>query len=84
MNHPEITMFPIGKVDQGIDGSDEYVLLTRTDDDLDQQTARDWLLPLVYRESLRPGGYFCTSVTIVPKPYNDNQCIAIIHHRFDV
>ena len=81
---PEITITPIGKVELGVEGSDEYVLLTRKDDDLDEDFARDWLLRRVYRESIHPGGYYCTAVTIVPKPYRGNECIAIIEHRYDV
>lgn len=80
---PEITITPIGSIDQGIDGKDEYVLLTRKDDDLDADTAHNWLLPQVYRESLRPGGYFCTSVGISTTD-QPNKVIAVIHHRYDV
>ncbi len=84
MQAPEIQSTHIGTIPLGIDGSDEYILLTRSDDDLDHDTAREWLLPLVYRESMRPGGYFCTSVSIVPYHLAANKCLAIIHHRFDV
>lgn len=80
----DIRITPIGTIEQGIDGRDEYVLITSMDDALDADFAHDWLLPQVYRESLRPGGYFCTSVTIMPHPLATNQCVAIIHHRYDV
>ena len=79
---PEIRMTPIGTVNQGIDGRDEYVLIVRLDDDLTPNDAREWLLPQVYRESSHPGGYFCTSVTILPR--HESACVAIIHRRYDV
>ncbi len=84
MSTPEISITPIGSIELGIDGRDEYLLLSRSDDDLYETDAREWLLPQVYRESMRPGGYFCTDVTIMPRPYRANQCVAIIHHRHDV
>ena len=80
----DIRITPIGTVEQGIDGRDEYVLITSMDDALDVDFAREWLLPQVYRESMRPGGYFCTSVTIMSHPLATNRCVAIIHHRYDV
>lgn len=83
MTDADIRITQIGGIDHGIDGRDEYVLLTRLDDDLDPDFAHDWLLPQVYRECLRPGGYFCTRVTIASMP-SGNECIAIIHHQYDV
>jgi len=74
----------IGKLEMGIDGCDEYVLITNDEDNLTTQQAEDWLLPRVYRESHRAGGYFCRHVSTTPVPYRDNQVIAIIHHRYDV
>lgn len=83
MSEPDIHTTTIGIIDHGIDGRDEHVLLTRLDDDLDPDFAHEWMLPQVYRECLRPGGYFCTSLTVVPLP-SGNECIAIIHHQYDV
>lgn len=81
---PEIRITKIGSIPKGIDGSDEYVTLTRLDDDLDCNLAHDWLLEQVYRESFAPGGYFCTSVATLPIPNRGNEVIGIIHHRYDV
>ena len=78
---PKIAMTTIGRIDMGVDGSDEYILLTRKDDDLDPDFAHDWLLAQAYRESHLPGGYYCTSVTVLP---TGNKCVAIVHHRYDV
>ena len=84
MTQPEIRVTRIGVIDQGIEGRDEYVLLTRLDDDMTPEFAEDWLLPQVFRESIVAGGYYCTSVTTMPRPYRDNEIVAIIHHRYDV
>jgi hypothetical protein len=81
---PEIQMTTIGEISQGIDGRDQYVRLRSVDDDIDLDHAHNWLLEMFYRESLRPGGYFCDRVTIVPLPYNTSECIGIIYHRYDV
>lgn len=76
----------IGNIDKGIDGIDQYVLLKRVDDDLDADTAHDWLLRRYYHDSTQPGGYFCKSVSIIPVPipYASNEYIGIVHHRYDV
>jgi hypothetical protein len=79
-----LTISRIGDISKGIDGRDEYVLLTCLDDAIDFESVYLWLLQRVYRETNTPGGYFCHDVTIVPMPYADNKCIGIIHHRFDV
>ena len=80
----EIKIEKIGKIDKGIDGSDEYVLLTRLDDDLTPDQAVDWLLPKVYRECSYPGGYFCQTVLAVQAEYSRNTVICTIQHRYDV
>lgn len=74
----------IGKIEMGIDGCDEYILLTNDEDTLTPEQAEDWLLPQVYRDSYHAGGYFCRHVSATPVPFRDNQVIAIIHHRYDV
>lgn len=83
-NQPDIRIQIIGNIDKGIDGIDQYVLLKCIDDDLDADTAHDWLLRRYYHDSTQPGRYFCKSVSIVPIPHASNGCIGIIHHRYDV
>jgi hypothetical protein len=79
----EITVTKIGNIEQGIDGTDQYLLLTRKDDSLTPKEARDWLLPQVYRETYQEaGGYFCKRVTVMQK--TDSQVVAIVHHEYDV
>lgn len=83
MTNPEIKITPIGEINKGVDGKDQYLLLTRLDDDLSPDFAENWLLPQVYRDTNTPGGYFCHRVTISKLP-SDNEVIAIVHHRYDV
>lgn len=79
----EITVTKIGNIEQGIDGTDQYLLLTRKDDSFTPEEARDWLLPQVYRETYQEaGGYFCKRVTVMQK--TDSQVVAIVHHEYDV
>jgi hypothetical protein len=80
----EIEIIPIGTIDDGIDGSDEYVLMIRKDDDMTLEQAHNHLLPLYYRECTRPGGYFCTRVSVVHAEYSQNRVIGTIHHSYDV
>ena len=62
----DITVTKIGCIDKNIDGNDEYVLLTRKDDDLTCDEAHDWFLPQVYRETQQEaGGYFCRDVEVL-------------------
>jgi hypothetical protein len=78
-----ITVTKIGCIDKNIDGNDEYVLLTRNDDDLTCDEAHDWLLPQVYRETQQEaGGYFCLDVEVLQR--STNSVVAIIRHRYDV
>ena len=74
----------IGKIEMGIDGCDEYVLITNDEDDLSPEVAEAWLLPQVYRDCYQAGGYFCHHVSTTLVPFRDNQVIAIVHHRYDV
>jgi hypothetical protein len=74
----------IGTISHGVDGSDQYLILTCVDEDCTPQQAIDWLLPQVYREPSHAGAYFCRHVSATPMPYRDDQVIAIIHHQYDV
>ena len=74
----------IGRISHGVEGSDEYVRV-RTEDAHTPSQVRDWLLPQVYRDTTQEaGGYFCHRVTIMPRPYLDDEFVAIIHHQYDV
>ena len=80
----DITSETIGSISHGINGSDQYVLLTRWNDDLTPDDAYEWLLPQVYRDTHQEaGGYFCHRVTTM-QGESFNKVVAIIHHCYDV
>jgi hypothetical protein len=80
----DIKIETIGAISHGVDGSDQYVLLTRWGDDLTPEDAEDWLLPQVYRDTHQAaGGYFCHRVTTM-QGESSGKVIAIVHHRYDV
>jgi hypothetical protein len=72
----------IGAIGQ-YDGWDEYLLVCDPDDDLDIDAVEDHFLSLHYRDTDIPGGYFCHSVTVSELP-SGNECIVIVHHRYDI
>lgn len=76
---------PIGTISEGIDGSDQYVLVQREDrDKLTPADAKEWLLPRVYRRSSQPGAAFCDRVSAMQVQYSDTDVICIIHNRLDI
>lgn len=83
----DIRIEPIGHTSDGIDGKDEYLLLTRTDDTiLTPEQARDWLLPQVSRNAFSQiaGGYYCLSVRAVQVEFSRRSVICTVEHRWDV
>lgn len=77
----EIKTTTIGTIDNGCDGSETYILLTCLNDSLSENEAHQWLMPQVYRDTDRPGGYFCHIVETIQK--RDNQVLCIVHHEFN-
>lgn len=80
----EILATPIGSIDNGVDGRDEYVLVTRFDDDISVSQAVTWLLEQCFNPGSGPGGYYCHTVFAVPAYDSTTQCICTIQHRYDV
>ena len=80
----QIKLERIGRIDLGIDGVDDYYLLTRTDDNLTKQQAIDWLLPTMYHEGGGPGSYYCHTVRAAKEQHAANRVICIVEHRYDV
>lgn len=78
----EISVEKIGKKEKGIDGSDEYVMLTSASGQLTLAQAERWLLRKCFREAQTPGGYYCTSVKCVDVG-EDGRIMGIIYHRYD-
>jgi hypothetical protein len=77
-----INITKIGSIDNGIDGSDEYLLLTDTEDDLTENDAWEYLYPLVYRDTDTAGAYFCHHVKAMQK--TDNTVVCIVYHQYNV
>ena len=75
----------IGCITKGIDGSDEYLLVwdnevAHTADSLSQHLTETY-----YRDTHRPGGYYCHSVSVIEDPsHGGYKHIAVVHHRYDV
>ena len=74
---------PIGKI-ENFDQVDQYVKITRLDDDLNIDEVHNWLREQSYYDTDRPGAWFCHTVTISPNPYHADTCIGIIHHHQNV
>jgi len=77
-----IQITKIGSIDNGIDGSDEYLLLTDTEDNLTENDAWEYLYPLVYRDTDTAGAYFCHHVKAMQK--TDNTVVCIVYHQYNV
>jgi hypothetical protein len=77
-----IKITKIGSIDNGIDGSDEYLLLTDTEDNLTENDAWEYLYPLVYRDTDTAGAYFCHHVKAMQK--TDNTVVCIVYHQYNV
>jgi len=77
-----IQVTKIGNIDHGIDGSDEYLLLSDNEDNLSENQAWKYLHPLVYRDTDTPGGYFCHTVKTLQK--SDNSVVCIVYHQYNI
>lgn len=73
----------IGVIEQGIDGTDEYLLI-KSDDAATADEVEHEFLNLYYRDTNHAGGYYCADVTVQQKNYSDHEFIVIVHHRYDV
>lgn len=80
----EIVATHIGSIDKGCDGRDEYVLVTRLDDDINTSQAETWVLEQCFNPGRGPGSYFCHTVLAVQAYDSPNQCICTVQHRYDV
>jgi histidinol-phosphate/aromatic aminotransferase/cobyric acid decarboxylase-like protein len=74
----------IGKISNGIEGSDEYLLI-KTKKATSAKSVKEWLLSRVYRDTTKEaGGYFCHRVTVMRQPYISDEFVCIVHHQYDV
>lgn len=74
----------IGAITKGVDGSDEYLLVTDLDGTLSLESLQEQLLQAYYKDANQPGGYFCYAVNVAAHPFYDSAYIAVVHHRYDV
>ena len=73
----------IGVINMGIDGKDEYVLM-RISGKATLQEFKDYLNDRYRCDSSYPGAWFCSGVSVMPKPYFNDEFVVIIHDRMDV
>jgi len=66
------------------EGWNEYLLVSDLDGDIIPDDIQEHFLNHYYRDSYAPGGYFCLSMEVIPKPHNPSQAILIVHHRYDI
>lgn len=80
----ELRVIRIGAVEHGIDGTDEYLQVSRLDDDATPEQIEEWLLPSYYQECSHAGGYFCNTVHATAEKYSKNRFTVCIAHQYDV
>jgi hypothetical protein len=84
--HDNFTVTLIGRTDNGIDGSDEYVQLSSIDgeplttEQIDQLFWEKWR----YETQQEAGGYFCKSYSVFFHQYGNDRAVMCINHRYDV
>ena len=84
--YENFTITLIGRTDNGIDGSDEYVQLSSNDgepittEQIDQLFCEKWR----YETQQEAGGYFCKSYGVFFHQYGNDRAIMCIHHCYDV
>ena len=84
MELTDLHITKLGRVDFGIDGSDEYILAVNKVDDMDIEAAEALFLQTYYHRCRGPGTYFCDRVRAIPDPLHTDRCIVIVSHSYDV
>ena len=84
--YDNLTITLIGRTDNGIDGSDEYVQLSSTDGELISTEQIDQLFWEKWRVETHQeaGGYFCKSYSVFFHQYGNDRAVMCINHRYDV
>jgi hypothetical protein len=80
----EITLEAVGTLNCGIDGRDQFFLMTSLTDDLPVSLAIDVMKRKFHYECGLPGGYFCDLVLGAQQQYDSRQVILTVQHRYDV
>lgn len=74
----------IGVIPLGVEGSDEYLLINTDEACIPAKVKRD-LLERYYKDTTQEaGGYYCHRVTVMEHPYQENEFVGVVHHRYDV
>lgn len=82
----EIKVTNIGKVTVP-DGADEYLLLTRLDEDLTLYQAKDWLFERLYaaaNNNIIGNKSYCHIAWAAHQEPSTSKVICIVEHRFDI
>lgn len=75
----------IGVIHLGVEGSDEYLLVSTGLTPSTPATVKRDLLERFYRDTTQEaGGYYCHNVTVLEHPISVSKFVAVIHHRYDV
>lgn len=82
IEEPVITSEPIGTIEMGCDGSDQYILF-KSQDDITPEEVYAMVFPMAYRDTNTPGQYFCHRVRVMQTD-RLNEVICVIEHRYDV
>lgn len=76
----------IGEMDYGIDGKDVYYQVSKPDQDMTIDEAKDYLLSRVAGdlEPSRIGGIFVSSVSATKMAHYNWECIGVVRWLYDV
>lgn len=80
----QVRLERIGSLEYGIDGRDEFFVMTNLTDDLAPEVAIDLMSQRFFSQCTRPGGYFCDCVLGTQQQYRKSQVILTVQHRYDV
>ena len=85
MKTDSLQITKIGSVPQGVNGSDEYLLVWDNEIAHSAEALERHFAELYYRNTNTPGGYFCHCVRVFEDPlHQGHKHIAIVYHRYDV
>ena len=77
-----VSLQEIGRIPMSIDGTDVYMLL-RTQEPVALPTLKNFFNDQYRTESRYPGDIFCAGVSVMAKPYFNDEYVIIIHNRYD-
>jgi hypothetical protein len=86
MEHEDFEIQPIGRIDNGIDGSDAFYQVTdKNYSPINADVVLDIFRTEFYRETYQEaGGYFCKHFEVYTNPIHDYRAVVKVEHRYDV